>query len=285
MVTELALLISQFIAANPAAALSAACTLLAAIASAVWWLASNHYKQQISVLQLENSFQVKQLADKDSYARGVIEVLNQRMLMANEEPATLRLRLQEKESQLAALQNENTRLLKLTANRRTPIDVNRLLLSISGENFRSALRGIVSTSHRFAPRGGITWDLQESVLAHEKSAGELDKDYLLRHFVVLHAIQSEYLLSADVNLTTAVDRLAEVQRDSSRRLLSILRPMLADGQVPHNSEVGAEEFEVESVMLLLEYRPGGSENAKDDAESDDDVEATQPKGHESGPAR
>lgn len=238
---KLALEFANFVVENWQSLIFGTTSFLVSLIGGTWMIAKQWFSREIKLCKTEHnaSCQIhdkelrhltRQLSDKNSYAQGVIEIMNQRLLGAQDEPQRLLNIIRQNEDQLAELKRENKQLLSKVKRIEHKSRDTIFWKSIFDEKLiKSELNNFCHYNFKhFAADDDINVLCKDymSISSQQKDEG-IDFKAVTPIIVLLLKVQTQKILTLDIGLSkcnTELNRLHTYYFDST---IKILKPLVS----------------------------------------------------------
>lgn len=196
--------------------------------TACWTIAKMWYTRQIAIKNAECEFLQKQINDKDSYVQGVIEVMDQRLNLAQEEPKRLLRLVEEKENQLLALKCEKDNLLQKIESSKDVNDIGHIISLMSVSSLRSSLRDTIELSKLIFPSHHLLNPLRKYFYSWDKSTKDQDTNFseVASYLVLWTKVQTVQTAELDIGLRHCYRDLFDLKKSTYNSLAVMLKPFM-----------------------------------------------------------
>lgn len=249
-----------------------------AVASAAWAIAKMHYSQQTVVSKIQCDYLVKQLDEKDKFARGIIEVMGQRLCLANEEPQRLQKIIDEKESQLRDISQENKSLLEKIEVSKDELDISQLISNMGLKNMRQTLRATMDYSAKCFPEHRHLSPLRTYFFVWDKSTNDSDTNLsdIVSYLALFTKVQALHSAELDIGLRHCYSDLSSIKKETFDSMSLMLRSLSSNGiNIPNNSDPYAymihriPRHQIEYYLKLAEQIEDNKKEKENGDEQDD----------------
>ncbi|MEO0368271.1 MAG: hypothetical protein AAF197_05730 [Pseudomonadota bacterium] len=272
MIEELA----SYIATEWKIVLGVSSGLLVSTVATTWAIAKLYYTRQIEISKSENEYLQKKLSDKDAHMRGVMEVMGQRLLLAEEEPKKLKAHIKDTETQIETLKQENDGLLEKIADTEKQESFDALYNSINNKVLRHNLRGTVQLYSQLFER---TRSIRNFTLHFNRWDASVDDEHtnakdVAKYYSILSNIQLHTHKSLDIKFFRSKELLRFERAKAYSSLSEMLAPFLEnESNQNKNLKMFRETArnDIEYYIALFGVQKSNSNNLIEQSETDEDA--------------
>ena len=201
-------------------------TLFIASITVTWTIAKLWYTRQLAISKAECEYLEKKNSDKDCYVNGVMEVMTQRLSLAQEEPKRLQILIDEKESQLHDLKKENKSLLDTIKKNDDGSELEARISNMTIFTLRHTLRSTIKMNELCFPKHEILSPLRTHFFRWDKKTHEKDTDLgqLASFLTILTNAQNIHSIELDFGLTNCYKDLSSIRKETNASWERIFSP-------------------------------------------------------------
>jgi len=220
--------LSKYVITNWETILSGLVTFFIASIVTTWAVGKMWYTRQLAISSAECKYLEKKNEDKDSYVGGVLEVMAQRVALAEEEPKRLKLQIKEKELLLHELRKDNKNLFAVTQHSASQQKIAQSISNMTILTIRSSLRQTISINAKSFPSHDILVPLHSHFFKWDEITKDVDTDLgEVASFMTIYcsalSIQSTEL---DIGLNYCYKDLRRTKSVTFDSVEKILRPFI-----------------------------------------------------------
>lgn len=257
------------------ATLSAIGGAFVAVAGAAWAIAKIHYSQQTVVAKTQCEYLTKQLDEKDKVAKGIIEVMDQRLCLANEEPQRLQKIIDDKESELRDISEQNRNLLEKIESSNSELDISQLISSMAVSNIRQTLRATMNYSASCFPEHRHLSPLRTYFFVWDKSTkdSETNLSEIASYLALFTKVQALHSAELDIGLRHCYSDLSSIKRETFDSMSLMLRSLSSKDFNIRNNEASYAYMVHRIPKHQIEYYLKLAEKIEDDKKAKEEQDA------------